>query len=190
MCFPIVSFAPFHFRLAPFIWMTRHSTSLCQAVLNMQQPQRWSFPSSQPLPLHQYLPRFLFLPFFPFFFLPCSLLHRELASDCRSPRKYRPCQRTHWICCSADPLEAGWGWQWDGGREVGNGSGGRGERVNAWGGPASASGESDWKQYSKISIGTDTVEMDSPPLPVTKNREEGKMHVALFAPLSRMCEST
>lgn len=54
------------YPLPPFIsgWrfsFRRHDTVLLFAkrrqspVLNMQQPQRWSFPSSQPLSLYQYL---------------------------------------------------------------------------------------------------------------------------------------
>lgn len=39
--------------------------------------------------------------------------HSKLKSNRLSQRKYRPCQRIHWICCTIDPLEASWGWEWD-----------------------------------------------------------------------------
>ena len=92
-------------RAAPLFAKSRQSP-----VLNMQPPQRCPFAPSSHLSIATSL--FCtrsFLPIFPF----PSPFPSKLESNRCSPRKYRHCQRIHWICCTIDPLEASWGWEWD-----------------------------------------------------------------------------
>lgn len=85
-------------------------------ALNMQQPQRCSFPSPPHLSITTSLLRSHSLLSPPSFLFPSSF-HSKLKSNRCSQRKYRLCQRIHWICCTIDPLEASWGWEWDEGME-------------------------------------------------------------------------
>lgn len=137
--FLILSVARFHFRLCAFHLDLSLPSLVKSPPLNTQRPQKVLIPHA-----------------------PASLLASlppSLGSSPPTPHSLRgntiPCQRIHWICCTIDPSEgssvesgmSGGGW----------GSKGQEDREGKCEALASASGETDWKQHGKISIGTDAV---------------------------------
>lgn len=125
------------YPLPPFISVCRLSFGLDDEAplfakprqspeLNMQWLQRWSCLPHPTPPTHSYTT--LLLPSFSFSFpltccCPSLLSRRRFTQSSRATGALRgntgPCQRIHWICCTIDPSEASWGWEWDkgGGRE-------------------------------------------------------------------------
>lgn len=116
---PFISVCRLSFRLhdaAPLFAKPRQSPEL-----NMQWLQRWSY-----RPPHLSIAISLFPVLTHLFLSIFAFPHRLFTQSSRATGALRgntgPCQRIHWICCTIDPLEASWGWEWDkggcGGLEV------------------------------------------------------------------------